>query len=248
MGGTSDAVLGFHHRHGAELLAAFRISPKRPSDAFSVALARAEPPALSSVVARLVGRDARGARFLVVHDRLDVESGCLTRFTVQLTQRGAGLVTLGRGDQAQVSPASARLVEAACVGRPDEVAVQLGAQKGTAVTEVVRAQLGPVCNRQLGGSMEATTEGRTLAPLLSSGPAPAAVLLMVLERAGVEVSQDRCADALGTLDRSPAALARRVALGFHAARERRFICTPALDGPLRAWLSTRGGGGVVRSS
>jgi hypothetical protein len=231
-----------------EYLVAFRISPQRPSDAFSVALARAALPALASVEAHLVGRDARGARFVVVHDRLDLQSACLTRFTVQLTQRGAGLLTLSRGEQAQLTAPGARLVEAACAGRPDEVAVQLAAQHGTTVTEVVRADVGPVWSPQLKGSTDATVEGRALAPVLLAAPAPAAVLSMVLERAGVDVRADRCADALGALDTSPPALARRAALGFHAARERRFICTPTLDGPLRAWLGARGGGGLVRSS
>lgn len=220
------------------LLEGARPGPK--ALAFSAALLKVQLPALSAVTARLLGQ-ARGVdRFAVVYDTLAPRTGCPVRFTAQLEQRRASHIGLDGRQQAVVSPAFAREVAIACEERVEDALVALKSIDGLAVSEVVRAQLGPfVCPPWTSAG------GRDVDALRSAVDPGDGVLSLVLDRAGETVTADRNADPWRVLDGTPPTLKRRVALGYKVCLERRLVCTPGVEARVRAVVE--GQGVVVRS-
>lgn len=200
---------------------------------------------VSSVTVRLRRRDARVSQLEIVHDRIDAASGCLLRYTVRLGQRGARHVGLRDDDTTAPSQRFVRLIERNA-GADAELALLLLADlPGARVEEVVRGQVGPLhfAGLPLPG---------LLAPVLAAVPG-AFVLHLGLERAGAGVARDRCRDPFSRLYRETLSAqarapveARRAALGYRVSKERRLVCTPSAEGPLKAALARAGTPLVVR--
>jgi hypothetical protein len=210
------------------------------------AFATSDVAAVSEAQVRLVERAGRRARFHIVRDLLDLHSGCFVRFTFRVAQEGATHIALERKDLARPTEAFRRELER-CSAADAEVALLLLSElPGLVVEEVLRGQIGP-----LGPPGGPAPE--PLATLLAASPG-SAVLHLTLERAGAGVAQDRCPDPFGRLYRdslSPAARAaadeRRDLLKYRVAKERKLCCTPSLEAPLRAALSSAGRPLVVRA-
>ncbi|MBI2892742.1 MAG: hypothetical protein HYY06_04270 [Deltaproteobacteria bacterium] len=210
------------------------------------ALADADVCPASSLDVRLRSRRRSLARFEVVHDRLDAASGWFLRYTAQIEQKGGGHVDLRRGDLSAPTERFRNAFERVA-GADAEVALLLLSElDGVKVEEVVRGQIGP-CH----------FAGIEAPPLIEDvvGTVPGAfVLHLALERAGPGVLRDLCRDPFGRLyrdalgSRARAEIeARREALGYRVSKERRLICTPSADAPLRRALDRAGTPLVVRS-
>ncbi|MBX7099775.1 MAG: hypothetical protein K1X89_18815 [Myxococcaceae bacterium] len=219
-------------RAARELLAEKGGKADSASPSYSLSLAAAELPAPSEVTARLIARERGQTRFLVVHDRLDEATGCPVRSTVVLSARSGAHFELGtRDDVARPLPAFARSVQQACAGTAQVAARMLNGLEGISVEEVVRGELGPFAT-------EANARATALAPVPEILGAEA-VLSLALERAGQTVTRSSNRDPL-----SPPPLPGEP----QAAKERRFVCTPGLLEPLRAWARERNAQVVVRYS
>lgn len=210
------------------------------------ALLEAPLEPLHRVQVRLMHRDGGASRIQILRDLSDPASGCLVRFTVIALQRGEGQVSFVRGDLSRANPRFSAAVEEAASGDAELALLALARLPGLTPEDVVRGQLGPFCT--------ATTPGPALtAPALAAAP-DGAILHLALERAGVTVPEDRCLDPLASLYRDalggePRAQVEglRGRLGYRVVKERRLVCTPALEGPLKALLAASGTRLVVRS-
>ena len=218
-----DLADGFLREHGDRLPA---------KAAYYRALAGVEVLPTSAVLVRLRRRERQRARFEVVHDRIEADGARLVRTTVQLEQRGVKHVGLERGDLSAPTETFRRVVER-WAGVDAELAFLLLAElPGVRVDEVVRGEIGPL-------SFAGVDAPPLLAPVFARIPG-AFVLHLALERAGVEVAEDRCRDPFARLYRDalgPEARAqvdaRRLALGYHVAKERRLVCTPSAEEAVR---------------
>ncbi len=213
------------------------------------ALAAVGIPAASSLDVRLRGRDRAGARFEVVHDRLDAASGCVVRFTMQLTASGKH-VGLARGDLSEPTARFKAVVEKYAGADAELALLLLAEQDGVRVREVVRGQIGPL---HFAG-LSSPPVPSLVAAVLAAAPG-AFVLHLALERAGTDVSEENNRDpfAIGYRDSlGPDARAgverRRADLGYKVARERRLYCTPSAEIVLAAALARAGAKLVVRSA
>jgi hypothetical protein len=214
--------------------------------AYYRALAEVEVLPTTAVDVRLVGVAAKRARFEVVHDRLDAAAGMWLRYTVLLEQHGADLVRLERGDLSVPSERFTRVVMR-YAGADAELALLLLAElEGVTVREVVRGQIGPL-------SFEGVAAPPAIAAALRASPG-GFVLHLAVERAGAAVTEERCRDpwarlyrdALGAEARA-AVEARRAALGYRVAKDRRLACTPGVEAELARALARAGVKLVVRS-
>lgn len=210
------------------------------------ALLEATLEPLHRVQVRLIHRDGDTSRVQLVRDLVDPASGCLVRFTIVARQRGEGQVSFVRGDLSRASSQLTGAVEEAASGDAEMALLALAKLPGLTPEDVVRGQLGPLCTARFPGPA-------LLAPALACAP-DGAVLHLSLERAGTTVPEDRCLDPLASLYRdalSPEARARvearRGQLGYRVVKERRLVCTPELESPLKAALSAAGARLVVRS-
>lgn len=212
-------------------------------------LATVEIPAAAHTEAKLVARlPKEGARLRVVHDALDPANGCWVRLTAQLTQTRNVLVRFEREDLCVPQAALEDALER-CAGADAELGFLLLANlEGVTVEEVIRGQLGPLH----GGHLAAPAPLEAV--LQEVEPASRTVLHLVVERAATDVAEDLCRDPLSTLYRDAlppgaraAAEAKREQLGYRVSKERRLICTPALETPLRRWSAALPKPIVVRS-
>jgi hypothetical protein len=201
---------------------------------------------LHSVQVRLIHREGGASRIQILRDLADLASGCLVRFTVIALQQGEGQVSFIRGDLSRANPRFTAAVEEAASGDAEMALLALAKLPGLSPEDVVRGQVGPFCT--------ASTPGPALtAPALAAAP-DGAILHLTLERAGVTVPEDRCLDPLTSLYRDALrgdararveALRRR--LRYRVVKERRLVCPPPLESPLRALLAASGARLVVRS-
>ena len=196
---------------------------------------------------RLRARVRGGARFEVVHDRIDVASGCLVRCVWRVEQKGLAAIDLKKGDLSAPTEAFRATVERSA-GADAELAFLLMSELPTVkVEEVVRGQIGPL-------HFSGIASPEPLRALLSALPGSFALHLS-LERAAPGVAADRCRDPFGALYRDKLGVqaraqieARREALGYRVSKERRFAVTPELEAPLRAALTKAGTPLVVKST
>jgi hypothetical protein len=196
---------------------AHRTRPARSSDQFNTALAAAELWS-PGTEARVMAAERGASRLLVVHDRYDAATGVLSRFTVQVEQRGGKHLKLERGTTCSCSPAFVRAVEQACDDDATAAAVRLGALDGLTIYEVVKGELGPFASSVSGAHPGVTVAGDE------------AVLSLVLERVGATVSADHRADAWPPADPH---VPGRATHDWHLSRERKLICTPGLEAALK---------------
>lgn len=230
-----------------DFFTAQRLRPDPTAREFSQALVAASLPPVSHLEARLVSR-ARGVdRFQLVYDRLDAVSGCPVRFTVWLEQRKGRLLTLKRGDLAAPSTRLVREVAFACEAGAELALTALRALDGLAVSEVVRAQLGPLVTPLLPAPQRAAADARALRSALP-GAGPVGALSLALERAGESVTADSAQDPWTPLDTSEEAAAERGSQGFHVSLERRLVCSPPLEAPLRALVAATNRRVLLRST
>lgn len=226
-----------HQRVVRDFLAAHRAQATKASSSYHVALAATALPPASALTVRLVGREGRAGRFVLVHDAW-APGGRVVRLTAQLTQSGGRAIALDRKDQATASPELfAALEKAAVAGALAEVLAALEAFGGVTVHEVERGELGPFHAAGLPSSPRASAHGATLRGAVSAG---GAVLCLGLERVGRSVRADKSLDPWAPAEPLPPRLATR---GLHAFRERRLITTPAVEAAVRALAP----GCIVRS-
>lgn len=219
--------------------------------AYYVVLAGTALPPPSAVWARLVTRERKGSRFLVVQDRYAGRAGGPSRVTVQLRDARGLHVELDRGDQARVLPPLVRALEAGAAQGAEELLLTLGTLEGVEVDEVVRTALGPLVGGPTAPAPDPADRsaglGAVLAAVAPAERAAEGALHLVLERAGRTVSQDRDADPWAGSPPGAEALRRRQVLGYRVSRERRLVCTPALEAGLKAQVARLGAPVVVRS-
>lgn len=214
--------------------------------AYYRALCGAELLPTAALEVRLCAARRGGARFEVVHDRLDAAGGCFLRYTFLVDQEGAqhvGLAAAGSVASEQFRNAVER-----CAGADGELALLLLADlDGLRVVEVIRGQVGPL-------HFGAVPGPALVRDALAAAPG-GFVLHLTVERAGAGVTTERCRDPFARPYREALAPearalveARRRQLGYRVARDRRLVCTPALEAPLRTALQRAGAPLVVRST
>ncbi len=227
------ARLALLHVVAREFFAAHRVRQSQKPSVWYQALAGAAVAVVPAVEARLMGRSAEGVRFLLVSDGVDPDSGCYVRHSLRVLQRPGGRhLALDRGEQAKPSELLREALRQ-CAGMTAKSALTtVGALSGLEVQDAVRGQLGPL---QLPDAW-----CRVALPALSGVLRPGAgILHLCLERAGEGVAQDGSADPWSPLIPEP---------GPHrVVKERRLVCSPELEAPLRALLSAEGARVVVRS-
>jgi hypothetical protein len=201
----------------------------RQAEQFNAVLAAAElwTP---GVEARVVSSERGASRLLVVHDRFHVKTGTLVRFTFQLAQKGTRHVRVERGERCEMTGPFTVAVEGACDADVSAAALRIDALEDLVVTEAVRGELGPCFRPEMPGPF---------AELLRED---GAILSVLLERTGVTVTADSVADAWPPED---ALAGKRAAKGWRLARERKLVCTPALEPQLKALV--KGSRMLVRS-
>lgn len=226
-----------HQRVVREFLAAHRAKATKASSSYHVALAATALPPASALSVRLVGREGRAGRFVLVHDAW-APGGRVVRLTAQLTQAGGRAIALDRKDQATASPELLLALEKMAVAGPlAEVLAALEAFSGVTVQEVERGELGPFHAARLPASPLPSAQGQALRSAVASG---GAVLGLGLERVGLSVRADKSNDPWAPAEPLPPRLAGR---GLHAFRERRLITTPGVEAAVRALAP----GCIVRS-
>jgi hypothetical protein len=214
--------------------------------AYYGALVAKEVLPVSSVEVRLRRRERGFSGLEVVHDRVDAASGLPLRYTLHLRQRGSRHVGVVDGAHARPSRRFLNLMERHAGADAELTLLLVSELPDVEVEEVVRGQIGPL-------NLAGLPAPALIAPTLGEVPG-AVVLHLALERAGRDVGEDRCRDPFSRLYRdtlSPEAReaveARRSALGYRVAKERRLVCTPAAEAPLKAALARAGTPLVVRS-
>jgi hypothetical protein len=214
----SLARLQQRQRLAKAFFAAHQSRPPRSSDQFNAALAATELWAPGTEAKVMTAERAR-QRVLVVHDRFDAKTATLQRFSIQLEQQKAGKhVKLQSTTACTCTPSFALAVEQACDAGATEAALRLGALEGLSVHEAVKGELGPCVTASFGA----------LPPLQPGGED--GVLSLVLERVGSTVTADFRADAWPSAD---AHAPQRAAKGWKLSRERKLVCTPALEPELK---------------
>jgi hypothetical protein len=196
--------------------------PVKQAEQFNAALAAAElwTP---GVEARVVSAEKGSSRLQVVHDRFCEASASPVRFTLQLTQKGTRHLRVERGERCTVTGPFALAVEQACDSTASAAALRIDALEDLTVTEVVRGELGPCFTK-------ATQLSGPLGELARASGEAEGILSVLLERVGETVSEDFQADAWP----EPDALGpQRQAKRWHLARERKLVCTPALEPQLK---------------
>ena len=199
----------------------------------------------ASVEVRLRMKERGLARIEVIHDRLDAASGLLLRYTAHVDVKGRH-VKVTDDELPEPTRKFMNLMERHA-GADSELAFLLLSEiPGVTVEEVIRGQIGPL---HLSG-IEAP---ELIQPVLDDVPG-AFVLHLAVERTGSNVSADRCRDPFASIYRdtlSPEAREvveqKRESLGYRTSKERRLICTPSAEMPLKVELSKRGVKLVVRS-
>lgn len=226
-----------HQRVVRDFLAAYRAKATKASHSYHVALAATELPPASSVAVRLVGREGRAARFVLVHDTW-APGGRVVRVTVQLAQAAGRAILLDRKDQACASAeVVAALEKTSVAGALAELIAALEAFPGVTVTEVERGELGAFVTTRLPQAVLPSSSGRALRGAVADA---GAVLCLGLERVGVSVRTAKSLDPWAPVEPLPSAL---VARGLKPFRERRLISTPSAESALRALAP----GCIVRS-
>lgn len=217
-----------------------------PRARYAHALLASELLEASSVAARFRKRDGQHSLLEVRHDRIDAASGCPLRYTVEMTQRGRRPVALGDDDVPEPSRRFVHLMERHSGADAELALLLLSELPGARVEEVVRGQVGPL-------HFDGVAVPPLLAPLFEEVKG-AFVLHLAFERAGTAVAADSGRDPLAPLYRdslSPEARApieeMRARLGYRVAKERRLVCTPSAEEPLKALLARAGLSLVVRS-
>lgn len=238
---TLRALLGVRADREVAQQGRGRRSPARA--AYDAALLAAELQPLSEVTVRLRRQERRQTLLEAVHDGIDPASGLPVRCTFRFAQQGAALVEEGARPTRQLTT----LVERAAAADAEVGFVLLSGIGGVHVEEVVRGVLGPL-------HLAGVPAPELLAPLFDEVPG-GMLLHLVLERASREVAVDSCRDPLAAPERLGLVEEarrtfdeRRAGLGFRVARERRLVCTPGLEAPLRARLARAGVALVVRSA
>ena len=129
---------------------------------------------------RLCARQRGGARFEVVHDRLDA-AGCFLRYTFLIDQEGTAHIDLEAADSL-ASPDFQHVIEVS--GADSELALLLLADlDGLRVQEVIRGQLGPL-------HFGAVPGPALIHAVLGEVPGEF-VLHVAVERAGAAVTAER---------------------------------------------------------
>lgn len=217
-----------HQRVVREFLAVHRAKATRASSSYHVALAATELPPAASTSARLVGRDGKDARFVLLHDAW-APGGRVLRLTVQLSQASGRTIALDRKDQATPSPELlAAVTRGAVASGLAEVFAALEAFPGVTVHEVERGELGPFHAARLAVGPGASNAAQALAGAVAGG---GAVLCLSLERVGASVKSARSLDPWAAIEPLPKRLAER---GVRPFRERRLITTPDAEATVRA--------------
>jgi hypothetical protein len=208
-------------------------------------LAASDVLAASSVDVRLRRRERSLVALEVVHERVDAASGLPLRYTLHLTQRG-GRHAVVDGELARPTRRFTSLLERHAGADAELTLLLVSELPGVTVEEVVRGQIGPL-------SLTGLAVPELLRPVLEGVPG-AVVLHLALDRAGTGVAEDRCRDPFTRLYRDSLSHEarelverRRAALGYRVAKERRLVCTPSAEAPLRAALAGAGVPLVVRS-
>jgi hypothetical protein len=221
------------------------LAPLPERRAYHEALRAVELSPASSVEVHLRRREGRRAHLEIVHDRLDAANGCPVRYTVRLSHQGRS-VKVTDADVALPSERFVALVERHAGADAELAFLLISDLPGVRVEEVVRGQVGPL-------HMAGIDAPAVLAGVIAGVPG-ALILHLALERAGLEVSADRVRDPFSVLYRDALQAdsrglveAKRARLGYHVSKERRLVCTPSAEAPLRAALRGAGTPLVVRS-
>ncbi|GMU61101.1 MAG: hypothetical protein AMXMBFR34_28640 [Myxococcaceae bacterium] len=166
-----------HQQAVRAFLASHRAKATRASSSYHVALAATELPPVSRTTARLMGREGKRSRLLVVHDATRPD-GLWLRLTVQVTQAGNRPLPLDRQDQATVpEPLARALADVAANAALSAAWPALERAAGVTVHEVERGVLGPFVSSAVTRLPRGPAEDQAAAPPGrppgSSSPPPA---------------------------------------------------------------------------
>lgn len=187
--------------------------------------------ALDAIDVKVRRIDGERTWLRVVLDKL-LADGRWVRVTVDVAQRGAGLARI-RDDAAEPTEALRGLIFRTAGLGAELIWVALADQPAFEVERVTRGVIGPLRSRLAAWPTAWTAWPRGI------------VWDGVLETAALDLSGDDHRDPFSAP--TPAVQAARATYGFHLARERRFVCTPALQAPLTRWLAEQKVRCVVRS-
>ncbi len=130
---------------------------------------------------------------------------------------------------------------------PSLALIALRALDGLTITEVVRAQVGPLVTPLLPPTPRAAADAKALRGALPDDGA-VGVLSLALERAGESVTADSAQDPWTPLDTSEEVASERASLGFHVSLERRLVCSPTVETSLRSLIATTSRRVLLRSA
>lgn len=198
----------------------------------------------------------RQALFRVVYDRFDIASCQFARYTILLSQSDRFWrkphVVVSDADLAAPTESFRRIVGRFTADEAELAFVLLSRVEGIAVEDVRRARVGPLLlpGARIGGPIEALLD-REQTP--EYGDEPRFILCLPEDRAGLEVAAHASGDPLARLYREAVgddarALidAKADELDYRVSKERKFVCSHGLRGPLSQLCRDLGAPSIVR--
>lgn len=196
---------------------------------------------------RRIDADKKLASFEAVFDRYDAAENVFTRYTLLMQQKDQALgnaLIERSGDYSRQTEAFRRAMERTTADESEIAFLLLGRMEGVRVEEVTRARIGPIW------SFAAPSPPGWL----PEGPAGAGefILHLPLDRASVDLDEDRDADPFSTIYRHflsegsrPLVEEEARRLGYRVHKERKFTCTPGSSQRLRARLREAGASNLI---
>ncbi|MCA9667954.1 MAG: hypothetical protein KC503_20290 [Myxococcales bacterium] len=203
-------------------------------------------------------RESDGAAlFRVRYDRFDLASEMFVRYTILLTQHGAGGVRGVRFEEelARATEGFRRIISRFASDEAELCFVLLSEEPNIVVEDVRRCRIGPLLgagSKLASDEQSADALAALLDPARSQLPDPW-ILCFPEDRAGLDVTANSSGDALAPLlrdalsEQSRTLLDRKAdELGYRVAKQRKFVCPRGLQKPLAALCRKLGAPSVVR--
>lgn len=196
---------------------------------------------------RRVDTEKQFAAFEVIFDRYDAAENVFTRYTLLIEQKDLGLgnsLIERSGDYSRQTEVFRHAMERYASDESELAFLLLGRMEGVRVEEVTRARIGPLWSFAAPAPPGWIPEG------------PAGdhefILHLPLDRASVDLDQDRDSDPFSTIYRHFLSEASRPLieeearrLGYRVHKERKFACTPGVAPRLKARLREAGTSNIV---
>jgi hypothetical protein len=191
---------------------------------------------------RRVEPETQTASFITVLDRFDLSEEMFCRYTIDLAHTAMRwsrpLVELEGDDLRYTRKFESRIAKTAA--HDSELAfLLLSDLKGVSVESVTRTRIGPLV-------FAGTAGPAPLQKLVDEHPGDF-ILSLTTDRAAIDIGTDSSGDPLShgyreflTPEVRVAVERRRIELGYHVRRDRKFVCTRAVKPALKAYLKEQG--------